>query len=466
MENLNAIGANIHAFFAGLNDLLGIQHPLVKLVWDNTAGLTGALAWFGGQAAQAVTQFFANLSAPLPAIGEGLSKIAETLKGLFSLTPPPWFPGFGGGGGGGASGASLTPISMTATGSGRNSQYILQAARAYGVPPAVLAALQQVEGSGDRATSPAGAMGPMQVMPFNFRAGEDPFDLQTNFNAAARLTAGNYQRFGNWDSAAAAYFGAVDSSGRPTMSSDGNVTGVEYVRRFNEALREQQQIYRELNPVQSDNVLTQEEINRLAQEYGVIMPGVTSSQQGLTTAVRDNDQAVNVWAVSMHNGTQILMKVPAVIDPVNKSFGEMGGLVLSTTEVLGENAEAWGEWADDVVKAANRASEAVKRSIKSVPLKAGSNQTGTNEEFRDVLKEFQSDGGSIPNFHGGGFMPHDGLAYLHKGEKVLTPEQQGGNTYNVTINAVEGKVDQRTVREMFWNIQQEEARMRRVEVPF
>jgi hypothetical protein len=46
---------------------------------------------------------------------------------------------------------------------------------------------------------------------------------------------------------------------------------------------------------------------------------------------------------------------------------------------------------------------------------------------------------SIPGFASGGVMPHTGLAMLHAGERVLTPEQQasggwGGNV-NITVNA-------------------------------
>jgi D-alanyl-D-alanine carboxypeptidase/LysM repeat protein len=102
-----------------------------------------------------------------------------------------------------------------------------------GVDPAVLAAIMEVEGSGEGEVSSAGAMGLMQVMPDKLAPGDDPFDPSTNIRRAAQ-----HVRYltGVWSddlaAVAGAYFGAIDSQGFVTEASDGIVDGVEYVGRF------------------------------------------------------------------------------------------------------------------------------------------------------------------------------------------------------------------------------------------
>jgi Transglycosylase SLT domain len=54
-------------------------------------------------------------------------------------------------------------------------------AAASGLDPNLAAVVMQIESCGDpRATSRAGAMGLFQVMPFHFKAGENPYDPDTN----------------------------------------------------------------------------------------------------------------------------------------------------------------------------------------------------------------------------------------------------------------------------------------------
>jgi len=106
------------------------------------------------------------------------------------------------------------------------------AARAAGVDPEIVGALMVVEGSGEQAVSPAGAMGLMQLMPDKFRTGDDPFDVTTNLRRAAEHISLLRARWGSTDRIAAAYFGAIDGGGNITGASDGNVDGYEYVRRF------------------------------------------------------------------------------------------------------------------------------------------------------------------------------------------------------------------------------------------
>jgi soluble lytic murein transglycosylase-like protein len=58
---------------------------------------------------------------------------------------------------------------------------IRQVAASCNLDPALLAALIAAESCGDpRAVSPKGAMGLLQVMPYHFAAGDDPFDPADN----------------------------------------------------------------------------------------------------------------------------------------------------------------------------------------------------------------------------------------------------------------------------------------------
>lgn len=109
-----------------------------------------------------------------------------------------------------------------------------------GVPADVLAAIMEIESGGDpNAVSPKGAVGLMQVMP-SYHAhraqkyGGDLTDPYVNLRVAAEILAENYQKYGDWDKAAAAYFGAIDQYGNITDASDGLTTGSQYVARFRE----------------------------------------------------------------------------------------------------------------------------------------------------------------------------------------------------------------------------------------
>ena len=110
---------------------------------------------------------------------------------------------------------------------------IVEVGNEVGADPAVLAALMEVEFSGEDAVSRAGALGLMQVMPDKLQPGDDPFDPPTNVRRAAehvrRLTEAWH---GDLATVAGAYFGAVDAQGFVTDASDGNATGTEYVSRF------------------------------------------------------------------------------------------------------------------------------------------------------------------------------------------------------------------------------------------
>jgi len=87
-----------------------------------------------------------------------------------------------------------------------------------GVPPNILFALVMVESGGDPyAVSPAGAVGWTQLLPSTARAlGVNPWDPWENLLGGARYLRQQYERFGRWDLALAAYNagpGAVEKYG-------------------------------------------------------------------------------------------------------------------------------------------------------------------------------------------------------------------------------------------------------------
>lgn len=77
----------------------------------------------------------------------------------------------------------------------------------YGIPPRLLAAVAKVESNYDqRAVSPAGAQGLMQIMPSTARGvGVDAFDPAQAVDGAARILTANLKEFGSLDLALAAY---------------------------------------------------------------------------------------------------------------------------------------------------------------------------------------------------------------------------------------------------------------------
>jgi cell wall-associated NlpC family hydrolase len=112
------------------------------------------------------------------------------------------------------------------------------AAQQVGIDPDVIQAIMMTESGGNPdSVSSAGALGLMQVMPFHFASGENGLDPKTNILKGAQILADNYKRYGNWDTAVAAYLGAVDANGNITNAADAyGTTGPAYVQRFHENL--------------------------------------------------------------------------------------------------------------------------------------------------------------------------------------------------------------------------------------
>lgn len=142
---------------------------------------------------------------------------------------------------GGGTGANAGPVSNGQAGGGtaRWRPLIERAAKQIGINPDVVQAIMMNEDeSGDpTAVSAAGAIGLMQVMPFNFLPGEDKSDPYTQILAGARYLKGQYDRYGNWNSAAAGYLGAVDENGNPTTVEDAyGTSGIKYAQMFQQHL--------------------------------------------------------------------------------------------------------------------------------------------------------------------------------------------------------------------------------------
>jgi len=96
--------------------------------------------------------------------------------------------------------------------------YLLEQAERYGIPPQMaLNLVRQESGFKQSAVSPKGALGLMQLMPATAKElGVDPTDPYQNIEGGMRYLRQQYDRFGDWSLAAAAYNagpGAVEKYG-------------------------------------------------------------------------------------------------------------------------------------------------------------------------------------------------------------------------------------------------------------
>ncbi len=118
---------------------------------------------------------------------------------------------------------------------------VVDTARRYGLRPSLVAGVIAVESGWDpQAVSPAGAVGLMQVLPGEVLPGrpsrKDLLDPATNLEWGCRILRAGWDRYGTTAGMLAAYYGAVDASGRPTTATDGSgIDGWGYVRRVEQA---------------------------------------------------------------------------------------------------------------------------------------------------------------------------------------------------------------------------------------
>lgn len=84
---------------------------------------------------------------------------------------------------------------------------VRQTAEKYGLPvDIVLRQMKQESGFNQNAKSPAGAIGVAQLMPGTAKElGVNPFNLEQNIDGGVRYLKQQYDKFGTWDKALAAY---------------------------------------------------------------------------------------------------------------------------------------------------------------------------------------------------------------------------------------------------------------------
>jgi hypothetical protein len=103
-----------------------------------------------------------------------------------------------------AANAQTTPATTQAA-SGPYADHVAEAAQRFGIPAAWIAAIMRIESRGDqRAVSPKGALGLMQLMPDTWDAlrtryglGRDPFDPHDNILAGAAFLRAMHDRYGS-----------------------------------------------------------------------------------------------------------------------------------------------------------------------------------------------------------------------------------------------------------------------------
>ncbi len=112
----------------------------------------------------------------------------------------------------GVTGTSYSPNSgkvnaKTLSFGGKLDSMISKTASEYGLPTNIFAALVKVESNGNqKAKSSAGAIGLTQLMPATARAlGVNPYDAADNLRGGAKYLKQQYDKYGRWDLALAAY---------------------------------------------------------------------------------------------------------------------------------------------------------------------------------------------------------------------------------------------------------------------
>lgn len=190
-------------------------------------GVTSQTPSTYGSSAPDVSSFMrAFRDAPLSVVGRGAAGGSASAVAAPSPPPNPPMPG--------SSAVGTRDTVM------RWLPQVQQMASKYGVPAELVLAIMHNESGGDpKAQSGYNpgqgyAKGLLQVMPFHFAAGEDPFDPMTNLDKGVKFLGAMYKQYGNDPhKAMAAYFGgpgAIDANGNIKRGiGDINITIGDYL---------------------------------------------------------------------------------------------------------------------------------------------------------------------------------------------------------------------------------------------
>lgn len=227
------------------------------------------ISQYGGYGGGGNLDFFSQMGGTDP-----FAAFNRTQANMAALTPPPaekplTVPT---GAGGGATGAA--PL-----GSAQWADKINQHAAKYADAPEmaeVVQALMELESGGNAnaqgvvvtqgAYAGQRAQGLMQIMPGNY-PGVNLMDPDTNIQKGMEMLYERFKRYGNWDSAVASYFGAVDANGRPTTAADDNgTTGIQYVAIING----HRQTIRQSRPVAAGGTPTGQAVDPQGYSFPVV----------------------------------------------------------------------------------------------------------------------------------------------------------------------------------------------------
>ena len=179
-----------------------------------------------------------------------------------------------------------------------------RAAQETGVPADLLKAVIQIESGGNPyAKSPAGAVGLMQLMPSTAKAlGVNPLDPAQNVLGGARYLKQQYDRFGNWDLALAAY-----NAGPGAMQKYGGIPPYKETQAY---VRKVKQLWGGDTTVSRGETAFQPTGRQTPNLSGAVLPAVQASQQG------GRNMADYVWAREVDPN--------AMWDPENRTVTVLG----------------------------------------------------------------------------------------------------------------------------------------------
>lgn len=184
---------------------------------------------------------------------------------------------------------------------------IEEAARRHGVDPNIALSVAKAESNfNPNARSPAGAIGVMQLMPSTAKAlGVDPYDTAQNIEGGIRYLKQQYDRFGSWPLALAAYNagpGAVEKHGGipsypETQEYLRRVLGDKAVAAYSRASALRQQLAKQMYTPTSDpfdlasQILRYVEANRAPSLWSRVPAGTTTEAARHNRALEEISRA-------------------------------------------------------------------------------------------------------------------------------------------------------------------------------